>query len=170
MRRSKRGSSVTPLERPPHVGICGAGVYDPDACRIAEEVGELLAQNGAIVVCGGLEGVMEAACKGAHSASGLTIGILPGLDRSEANDYVDVAIPTGMGEMRNALIVRASDVIIAISGEFGTLSEIAFALKTGVPVVGIDTWELVRRGEPSNAIVRATSAQDAVERALELAR
>lgn len=109
---------------------------------------------------------MEAACRGARSQGGLTIGILPGDDRDEANDYVDVAIPTGMGEMRNALIVRAVDAVIAVSGEFGTLSEIALALKLGKRVVGVSTWDLSREGKVSDAIVRADSAPEAVRLAL----
>ena len=112
---------------------------------------------------------MEAACRGARSAGGTTVGILPGYERSEANAWVDVAIPTGLGEARNALVVRAADVLIAIRGEYGTLSEIALALKTGKPVVGLETWELSRRGEAATDIVRAASPADAVERALALA-
>lgn len=110
--------------------------------------------------------MMEAACRGARAQGGLTIGLLPGSDRSEANEYVDVAIPTGMGEMRNALIVRAADAVIAISGEFGTLSEIGLALKLGKRVVGVSTWELSRRGEVSDAILVADSAPEAVRLAL----
>lgn len=109
---------------------------------------------------------MEAACRGARSQGGLTIGILPGTDRNEANEYVDVAIPTGMGEMRNALIVRAADAVIAVSGEFGTLSEIGFALKLGKRVVGLSTWQLKRAGEVSDAILVAGSASEAVRLAL----
>ena len=112
---------------------------------------------------------MEAVCRGARSEGGMTVGFLPGDLRSEANGYVDVALPTGMGEMRNMLLVRASDVVIAIAGEFGTLSEVAFALRLGIPVVGLDTWELIRKGQPDTSIVRATDATDAVERALQLA-
>lgn len=117
-------------------------------------------------MCGGLGGVMEAACRGARAQGGLTIGFLPGSDRSEANEFVDVAIPTGMGEMRNALIVRAADAVIAVSGEFGTLSEIGLALKLGKRVVGVSTWELSRRGEVSDAILVADSAAEAVRLAL----
>ena len=109
---------------------------------------------------------MEAACRGARSQGGLTIGILPGEDRDEANAYVDVAIPTGMGEMRNALIVRAADAVIAVSGEFGTLSEIALALKLGKRVIGLSTWELSRAGKISDAILRADAAAEAVRLAL----
>jgi uncharacterized protein (TIGR00725 family) len=153
-----------------HVAVVGAGTADESTSRTAEEIGRLLARLGAMVVCGGLGGVMEAACRGAKSAGGTTIGLLPGLDRGAANPWVDVAIPTGLGEARNALVVRAADVLIAIGGEFGTLSEIALALKTGKPVVGLDTWELSRRGQPATEIVRAKDPAEAVERALELAR
>jgi uncharacterized protein (TIGR00725 family) len=152
-----------------HVSVVGAGSTDARTDSFAEEVGRLLAARGAIVVCGGLGGVMEAACRGAKSGGGTTVGILPGLDRGEANRWVDVAIPTGLGEARNALVVRAADVVIAIGGEFGTLSEIALALKTGKPVVGVDSWELSRRGTTVTEIVRAATPFEAVERALALA-
>jgi uncharacterized protein (TIGR00725 family) len=134
--------------------------------RVAEEIGRLLARAGAVLVCGGMTGVMEAACKGARTEAGTTVGLLPGGDRAQANPYVSVALPTGLGEMRNALIVRATDAVIAVAGEYGTLSEIALALKTGVPVVGIETWDLERGG----AIEPATSPAQAVESALRLAR
>ena len=99
----------------------------------------------------------------------MTVGFLPGTDRAEANAYVDVALPTGMGEMRNMLLVRASDAVIAIAGEFGTLSELAFALRIGTPVVGLDTWELAKKGVADSSIVRAADPADAVDKALELA-
>jgi uncharacterized protein (TIGR00725 family) len=105
-------------------------------------VGRLVAERGAVLVCGGRGGAMEAACRGAKQAGGLTVGILPGSDRSDANPYVDVALPTGLGEARNALVVRAADAVIAIGGGYGTLSEIALALKAGKPVIGLDTWEI----------------------------
>ena len=152
-----------------HVAVVGSGSAEREHLLLAEEVGRLLAGNGAILVCGGLRGVMEAACRGAKGAGGTTVGILPGTDRSEANEWVDIAIPTGLGEARNPLVVRAADVLIAVGGEFGTLSEIALALKTGKPVVGIDTWELSRRGMPASEIVRASTAGEAVERAIDLA-
>lgn len=113
--------------------------------------------------------MMEAACRGCRAGGGTSVGILPGDDRSGANEYVDVALATGMGEMRNALIVRAADVVIAIGGEYGTLSEVAFALKTGRPVVGYDTWELSKRGAADAGIQRVTSAEEAVAAALRLA-
>jgi uncharacterized protein (TIGR00725 family) len=109
---------------------------------VAESVGRELASRGAVLVCGGLGGVMEAACTGAKGGGGTTIGILPGTDRAAANPFVDFAIPTGLGEARNALVVRAADALIAIGGGYGTLSEIAFALKAGKPVVGLGTWEI----------------------------
>jgi len=109
---------------------------------MAEEVGRLVAQRGGVLVCGGLGGVMDAACRGARAQGGTTIGILPGLDRSAANPHVDVAIPTGLGEARNALVVRAADVLIAVGGAYGTLSEIALALGAGKRVIGLDTWDI----------------------------
>jgi uncharacterized protein (TIGR00725 family) len=105
-------------------------------------VGRLVAERGAVVVCGGLGGAMESACHGAKQAGGLTVGLLPGSDRSEANAFVDVALPTGLGEARNALVVGAADVVIAVGRGYGTLSEIALALRTGKRVVGLDTWDV----------------------------
>ena len=154
--------------RRPYVAVVGGSSADADACTVAEAVGGALGRRGAVVVCGGLGGVMEAACRGARAAGGLTVGLLPGDDRREANEFVDVAIPTGMGEARNALVVRAADVVIAIGGEFGTLSEIALALRTGKQVVGLSTWELAREGQAVDAIVRVSSAEDAVDVALGL--
>jgi uncharacterized protein (TIGR00725 family) len=152
-----------------YVAVVGGGEPDAEAAGVAEEVGRLLARAGAVVVCGGLGGVMEAACRGAKSEGGTTVGILPGLDRTDANPYVDVAVATGLGEARNTLVVRAADVLIAVAGEFGTLSEIAFALRTGTPVVGLATWELAKGGRPVDAIVRASDPAGAVAAALALA-
>src|SRR5690349_17186688 len=157
------------MNRVVHVAVVGSGSAGRDELVRAEEVGRLLATRGAIVVSGGLGGVKEATCRGAKSSGGTTVGILPGLDRGDANAWVDVAIPTGLGEARNALVVRAADVVIAIGGEYGTLSEIALALKTGKRVVGLETWELSRRGEAATEIVRATTPVEAVARALALA-
>jgi uncharacterized protein (TIGR00725 family) len=152
-----------------HVAVVGASDADATTSRHAEAVGEALARRGAVLVCGGLGGVMEAACRGAKAAGGTTIGILPGTDRAAANPFVDVVVPTGMGEARNALVVRCADALLAVGGEFGTLSEIALALRDGKPVVGLDTWELRRHGRAVDAIVVATSPSDAVEITLELA-
>ena len=132
----------------------------------AERVGRALGERGAVVVCGGLAGVMEAACRGAKDAGGATLGILPGLDRSDANPYVDVAVPTGLGEARNALVVRAADALIAVGGEWGTLSEIALAMRAGKRVVGLGTWELHRGGRPVEGILAAADPDEAVELAL----
>jgi uncharacterized protein (TIGR00725 family) len=151
-----------------YVAVVGDGGFRESSDPIAEDVGRELAMHGCILVCGGLGGVMEAACRGAKSAGGATVGILPGESRSHANPYVDVVIPTGMGELRNALIVRAADVVIAVGGEFGTLSEVAFALKTGKPVVGIGTWILGKDSGPVDAFERAESAVEAVDKALSL--
>ena len=126
-------------------------------------MGRTLAARGAVVVCGGRGGVMEAACRGAKEGGGATLGILPGLDRAEANPYVDVAVPTGLGEARNALVVRAADALIAVGGEWGTLSEIALAKRAGKRVVGLGTWELSRAGRPVDGIVAASDPEEAVE-------
>jgi uncharacterized protein (TIGR00725 family) len=115
-------------------------------------------------------GAMEAVCRGARSEGGLTIGILGGTDRSGANPCVDVAIATGVGEARNTIVVSAADVVLAVSGEFGTLSEIGFALKAGKPVVGLETWELSKAGEVVDAIRVTSSPDEAVQAALQLAR
>jgi uncharacterized protein (TIGR00725 family) len=125
----------------------------------AAEVGRLIAERGAVLVCGGRGGAMEAACRGAKEVGGLTVGILPGPDRSEANPFVDVVLPTGLGEARNALVVGAADVVIAIGGGYGTLSEIALALKVGKRVIGLGTWEI-------EGVVAAESPEAAVAAAL----
>ncbi|HET7050273.1 MAG TPA: TIGR00725 family protein [Solirubrobacteraceae bacterium] len=143
------------------MAVVGPGEAKPDEADAAEQVGSGLASAGAVVVCGGLGGVMAAACRGADAAGGLTIAILPGSDRRAANQWARVVIPTGMGEMRNALVVRAADAVIAVGGGYGTLSEVALALKTGVPVVGINPW-------PIEGIVEVGSPADAVSAALAL--
>lgn len=153
-----------------HVAVSGGGDAGEVACRLAEEVGRELARRGAVVVTGGLGGAMEAASRGAKAEGGTTLGILPTHERTDANQWVDVAVPTGLGEGRNALVVRAADVVVAVAGEFGTLSEIALALRLGTPVVGLETWELARGGRPVDAIVVATTPADAAERAVALAR
>ena len=153
-----------------HVAVSGGGEAAEEACRLAEEVGRELARLGAVVVTGGLGGAMEAACRGAKSEGGTTVGILPGPDRASANQWVDVALPTGLGEARNALVVRAANALIAVAGEFGTLSEIALALRLGLPVIGLETWELGRDGGPVEAVVVASTPGDAAERAVSAAK
>lgn len=137
------------------IGVIGTGEAEKELLDLAEEVGRLLAKENVIVVTGGLGGVMEAACKGAYSEGGVTVGILPTDKKEDANPYVKIPIPTGMGEMRNSLIVRASDALIAIGGGYGTLSEIALALKTGKKVVGLKTWNIP-------GIIKSHSAEEAV--------
>jgi uncharacterized protein (TIGR00725 family) len=141
-----------------HVAVVGPGEATEREVEVAAQVGRGLAQAGAVVVCGGLGGVMAGACRGARSAGGMTVGILPGADRRAANEWVLVAIPTGLGELRNGLIVRAADAVLAVGGGYGTLSEIALALKTGVPVVGIESWGIEgveAAGGPEEAVARA---------------
>jgi len=142
------------------IAVVGPGEAGLDELALAEEVGAAVARTGCGLVCGGLGGVMEAACRGARSHGGLTLGLLPGSDREAANGWVVVAVPTGLGEVRNALVVRAADAVVAIGGGWGTLSEIALAVKAGIPVVGLGTWEV---GE---GIVRADDAVGAVAEAL----
>ena len=151
----------------PIVAVVGAGITGADVETVAEEVGRLLAERGAVVLTGGLGGVMAAASRGAATAGGTTIGVLPGDDRADANEWVGVAIATGLGEARNALVARAADALIAVGGEFGTLSEIALALKLGRPVIGIDTWEIARSGMTADPILRARDAAHAVDLAFE---
>jgi uncharacterized protein (TIGR00725 family) len=152
-----------------HVAVIGASDADEHTCARAEAAGAAVARHDAVLVSGGLGGVMEAACRGAHTAGGTAIGILPGAERAAANEFVDVAIPTGMGEARNALVVRCADAIVAIGGGYGTLSEIALALRDGKPVVGLDTWELRRDGLPVDAIALAETPDRAVDLAMTLA-
>ena len=139
----------------PHVAVVGPGEASSEEVEIAHAVGEGLARAGAVVVCGGLGGVMEAACRGAREGGGTTLGLLPGLDRREANPYVEVAVPTGMGEARNALVVRAADALVAVGGGYGTLSEIALALKAGKPVAALGGWAIdgVRAADSPTAAV-----------------
>ncbi len=154
--------------REPYVAVVGPSAGTPVELALGDAVGRGLAEAGAVLVCGGMGGVMEAAAGGASNAGGKTVGILPTGSRLEGNPYLTIAVATGMGEARNAIVVRTADVVIAIHGEFGTLSEIALALKMGKPVVGLGTWELTKAGETVDAIVRAKNAEDAVARALAL--
>ncbi len=147
----------------PYVAVVGPAATTAAQEGAAETVGELLARGGAVLVCGGLEGVMAAACRGAASAGGLSVGLLPGSDRAAANRWVGVAIATGMGELRNGLVVRAADAVVAIGGAYGTLSEVALALKTGVSVVAIESWAI-------DGMESMHSPEAAAARALELAR
>jgi len=150
----------------PWIAVVGPGRASPEELATAEEVGAEVAAAGAVVVCGGLGGVMEAACRGARSRNGLTVGLLPGLDRGDANGWVEVALPTGLGEARNALVVRAADAIVAVGGAWGTLSEIALGLRAGRPVIGLGTWELRQGGKAVEGIRAMDSPSEAVAEAL----
>lgn len=142
------------------IGVIGAGECSDDVYKLAEEVGERIAKAGAVLVCGGLGGVMEAASKGAKKEGGTTIGILPGIDKSQANPYIEFPIATGLGEGRNLLVIRNSDVVIALPGEYGTLSEIGFCLKLGKPIIGLFTWDV------SEDIIKAKNPEEAIRIAL----
>jgi uncharacterized protein (TIGR00725 family) len=146
----------------PYVGVIGASEPSESQLAAAEVVGRELGRAGAVVITGGRGGVMASASKGAAQAGGTTVGLLPGSSRREANEHVQVAIATGLGELRNGLIVRAADALVAVGGSYGTLSEIALALRAGVPVIGFDTWEI-------DGVQRAPSPEAAARRALELA-
>jgi uncharacterized protein (TIGR00725 family) len=146
----------------PYVAIIGASRPSPEQEQAAEDVGRGLGAAGAIVITGGRGGVMAAASRGAREAGAVVVGILPGTGRDDANEWVSVALPTGMGELRNGLVVRAADAVVAIGGAYGTLSEIALALTAGLGVVGYDTWAI-------EGVELADTPAAAVERALELA-
>ncbi len=150
---------------PVFIAVIGGSTCSAEDARVAEAVGRGLAARGAVVVCGGLGGIMEAACRGARSAGGLTVGILPGDDRRSANAYVDVPVVTGMGHARNAIVVKSAQAAIAIDGSYGTLSEIGFALQNGIAVIGLGTWALSLRGQRDQSIVEARDADEAVEKA-----
>ncbi len=151
------------------IAVIGGFPCTPEEARQAEAVGRQLAKKGATLICGGEGGVMEAACKGCRSEGGLTIGILPGESRRTANPYVDVPIVTGIGAARNVIVVKSAQAIIAVGGGYGTLSEISFALKNQIPVIGLGTWTFSREGEPENSIIRVTDPIEAANLALELA-
>ena len=151
------------------ISVIGASAPTAEIASLAEQVGRELAKRGVDMVCGGLGGVMEAACRGAKSAGGTTIGILPGSDARDANQWVDVPICTGLGHARNVIVVNTGQAVIAVDGAYGTLSEIAHALADGIPVIGLKTWELAREGKQDESICIADSPVDAVEKALRAA-
>jgi hypothetical protein len=151
------------------VAVIGASDASPEELKLAEKVGRELAKQGAIVLCGGLGGVMEAACRGASSLGGVTIGILPGDSARAANPYVQIPIATGLGYARNALVVKSAQAVIAVGGSYGTLSEIAFALQSNIPVIGLKTWALSRNGQSDDSIIRTESPVEAVKIALKRA-
>jgi uncharacterized protein (TIGR00725 family) len=144
-----------------YAAVVGASRASEAEQRDAYEIGRGIAAAGVHLVCGGRGGVMAAACRGAREAGGLTIGLLPGLDRDQANEWVQVAIPTGLGELRNGLVVRSAEVVVAVGGAYGTLSEVALALQAGKPVLGVGSWDI-------QGVERQPSARAAVDRALQL--
>jgi uncharacterized protein (TIGR00725 family) len=150
------------------IAVIGAGQPSPEEATLAEEVGRELARQGVVLICGGLGGTMEAACRGASSEGGITIGILPGDNAMIANPYVQIPIVTGMGYARNVIVVKSAQAVIAVGGSYGTLSEIAHALQNGIPVIGLDTWSLSRKGIEDKSIITANNPRDAVETALKL--
>lgn len=153
------------------IAVVGESHASPEIAKLAEEVGVEIAKAGATLVCGGLKGVMEAASKGAKSAGGTTIGILPGSKREEANPYIDYPVITGIGYARNKLVVKTGHVVIAVGGSYGTLSEIAFALGYEIPVVGLKTWQFIHHGGTLDQKVHYVhTPQEAVETAMKLAR
>ena len=151
------------------ISVIGGQEADEQASRLAFEVGREIGARGHVLICGGRTGVMREACRGAKESGGLTVGILPGDDLGDVNEFVDIPLPTGIGYTRNVLVARAGEAVIAIDGKFGTLSEIAFALISGRPVVGLGTWVL-RDGDGEEAPIErvgdAVSAVDACEAAV----
>jgi uncharacterized protein (TIGR00725 family) len=152
------------------IAVAGGGEVTPKIDAAAEEVGRQIARQGAVLVCGGLGGVMEAACRGAAEEGGLTVGILPGDNRLSANPYVKIPIATGIGYARNAAVAKSAQAVIAIDGSYGTLTEIAYALQSGIPVIGLDTWSVAIDGREDPNIIRAISPKDAVEKAIKLTK
>ncbi len=158
-----------PQPRKKIIAVIGSERPSPQEARLAEEVGRELAKQGAILVCGGLGGIMEAACRGAASNGGLTIGILPGDSARTANSYVQIPIVTGMGQARNIAVVKSAQAVIAIGGRYGTLSEIAHALQSNIPVIGLNTWSFSINGQQDSSIIPAQNPAEAANIALTLA-
>jgi uncharacterized protein (TIGR00725 family) len=150
------------------IGVIGGSDVPPKVAALAEEVGREIARRKAVLVCGGMGGVMEAACKGAAEEGGLTVGILPGDSRKQANQYVKIPIITGIGYARNVAVVKSSQAVIAIDGSYGTLTEIGYALQSGIPVIGLGTWTFASKSQPECEIITVKTAKEAVEKAMEL--
>ena len=150
------------------IAVIGGSDPSPEVNKLAEEVGRELARRDVVLICGGMGGVMEAACKGASAEGGMTIGILPGDSRQSANSYVQIPIVTGIGYARNVAVVKSAQAVIAIDGNYGTLSEIAYALQGEIPVIGLNTWSLTKDDQSENPIIQMTNPADAVNKALEL--
>ena len=153
-----------------YISVIGASKCGKDLYKLAYDVGREIAKRKAILICGGLGGVMDASAKGAKEAGGMTVGILPGDTRIGASKYLNVSLPTGIGEARNVLVVKAADVVIAIGGEYGTLSEIAHALKMNKPVIGLKTWDIGKDEFGVSRIIKVDDPISAVEKAYKLAK
>jgi len=152
------------------IAVIGGNDVPPPIEALAEEVGREIARQDAVLVCGGLGGVMEAACRGADGEGGLTVGILPGDNRQSANPYVKIPIATGIGYARNVAVAKSAQAVIAIDGSYGTLTEIAYALQGGIPVIGLDTWSISINNKEDCSIIRVDTPKEAVEKAFALAR
>ena len=150
------------------IAVIGGRDPSEEEANLAEKVGREIARQNAILICGGLTGVMKAACKGAQSQGGITIGILPGNDASTANPYVQIPIVTNLGYARNIIVVKSAQAVIAVGGGYGTLTEIGYALDAKIPVIGLKTWSLSRNHQVDRSIFRARTAKEAVRKALEL--
>ncbi len=145
------------------IGVIGGLEAPPEALALAFEVGREIAARDHVLVCGGRGGVMREASRGAKEAGGLTVGILPGDDLSDANEFLDIPVLTGIGFARNSIVARTANALIAVDGSYGTLSEIAFGLIAGRPIVGLNTWELRDPAGREPPIERVSSAAEAVE-------
>ena len=157
------------IDRKKCIAVIGGSQPTSKEAELAEEVGRQLAKQDAILVCGGLGGVMEAACKGASSEDGTTIGILPGDSRQTANPYIQIPIVTSIGYARNVAVVKSAQAVIAIGGSYGTLTEIGHALQSNIPVIGLNTWVISKNGQQDSSIIPAQNPAEAVKKALELA-
>jgi len=155
-----------PQKREKLVAVIGGNEPSSEEARLAEEIGRELARRGAILICGGLGGIMEAACRGATFAGGLTIGILPGNSPKDANPYVRIPIVSGVGYARNIAVVKSAQAVIAVGGSYGTLSEIAYARQSDIPVIGLNTWSVSRNGQTDDSIIVAKDPAEAVDIAL----
>lgn len=149
--------------RKPVIAVVGANKCSKKLRDMAAEVGRYVAENGGVIVCGGLGGIMEGAARGAREANGVTIGIIPSSDPNDANEYIDFVIPSGMGEARNMLVVRTADVVVAFPGKYGTLSEMALTLQAGKPLISVQAWNL------GDDVIQAESPIDAARKAMEMA-
>jgi hypothetical protein len=152
------------VERKPMIAVVGAGKCSKKLRDMASQVGKYVAEHGGIIVCGGLGGIMEGAARGAKEAGGVTIGILPTDNKDDANEYIDYVIPTGFGEARNIMVIRAADAVVAFPGKYGTLSEMAFALNADKPVVSVNAWRL------SDDLKQVEDPVEAAKLAMELAQ